>query len=48
MGGLVGAPKYLGGCVQFEGWLLSYAAQVGAYLLLVALVIGVIQVIEVA
>lgn len=41
-------PRYLGGRVQFEGWLLSHAAEVGPDLLFVTLVIRVIQVIVVS
>lgn len=35
-------PRYLGGCVQFEGWLLSHAAEVGPDLLFVTLIVRVI------
>lgn len=41
-------PRYLRGCVQFEGRLLGHTAEVGPNLLFVTLVVGVVQVVVVS
>lgn len=41
-------PRYLGGSVQFEGWLLSHTAEVGPDFLLVAFIVRIIQVVVVS